>query len=171
MPQHIYLPDRDFLLKRYAYSLTTGQLTWRIASTNGQRKPGDSVGKRQPCGTIAVKVDGTWFFGHRLIWKMITGEDPGEFVVDHRDGDPSNNRFENLRLSSFKGNSANRAKQKGQKLPKGVVQGKNRFRARIGDGGRTSLGSFSTVEEAEAAYLQEAHRRWGDFATTREKNS
>jgi hypothetical protein len=166
MPRHITLPDQAALNKRYSYNPETGQLTWRITSANGQRKPGDTVGKRQDDGTLAVKFNGVWFFGHRLIWVMVTGDDPGEFVIDHRDGDPSNNRFQNLRMASHVANSANRGHTRGRGLPKGVVKIGSRFVARIGDGGKDFLGSFEKSEEAEAAYLKEAHRRWGAFATT-----
>ena len=35
---------------------------------------------------------------NRIIYKLMTGDDPGQLYVDHMDGDRTNNRIENLQL-------------------------------------------------------------------------
>lgn len=39
----------------------------------------------------------TWY-AHRLVWEVIHGPVPKRMEVDHLDGDPSNNRLDNLQL-------------------------------------------------------------------------
>lgn len=54
----------------------------------------------------AVRLDGSVYRAHRLIWKMTYGEDP-EGIVDHADQNPFNNRIDNLRIADFNQNSWN----------------------------------------------------------------
>lgn len=44
---------------------------------------------------------------HRLIWKLHHGVDPSHLEIDHINGIRTDNRIENLRLVTRKGNSAN----------------------------------------------------------------
>lgn len=167
MARHKELPPLDLLLSRFTYDCKSGELLWRITSTNGKRKPGDIVGKKNSYGCIDVKIDGTWYKAHRIIWKMVTGEDPGNFVIDHKDGNPANNKFSNLRLATIELNSANSRLQANKKsgLPKGVVQYGNRFYSRIGGNKcRQYIGSFDNPESASAAYIKRAREIWGPFA-------
>jgi hypothetical protein len=98
------LPSAKQLWDELAYNPLTGELFWRIrkqgrqlnrpAGTwdNGYRK---LVINRQPC------------LLHRVVWVWLTGEDPGELMVDHIDRDRGNNRWWNLRLGSAELNSVN----------------------------------------------------------------
>jgi hypothetical protein len=164
--KHTALPAAELLIRRYEYSSQTGELRWRIASANGKRNAGDLAGKKNPRGIIDLKIDGTWYKAHRIIWKMVTGRNPGGMVVDHKDGNPSNNRFENLRLADWSLNNANSrvrlAKQSG--LPKGVTRKGRRFVARIGRNGSYLVGAYDCPAKAHEAYLQAARQQWGEFA-------
>ncbi len=40
------------------------------------------------------------YLAHRIVWTLLHGQIPPDKVIDHRDGDPSNNAPENLRLVS-----------------------------------------------------------------------
>lgn len=70
------------------------------------------AGKR--AGTLDTKrrwrisVDGQVFEAHRLVWIWHNGEIPVGHVVDHINGDPSDNRIENLRTATTSQNNANR---------------------------------------------------------------
>jgi len=121
-------------------------------------------------GYIRVRVNGIEYRAHRLIWEIHNGPIPSDMLVDHIDGDVSNNRIENLRLATRQQNNANRSKmlnncKTGHGLPKGVViTTSNKFRARIGYKGETySLGIYNTVEEAEAAYNEAAEILNGEY--------
>lgn len=49
---------------------------------------------------------------HRIIWQLVNGNIPNGMIVDHVDGDPLNNRIENLRLVDAKTNSRNKKQYK-----------------------------------------------------------
>lgn len=88
----------------------------------------------------------------------VTGEWP-EINVDHRDGDPSNNRFSNLRDVAQQVNVQNVRKGTKRNLSSGLLgvsfHARDRlWRARIyKDGKDIVLGYFKTPEAAHAAYL------------------
>lgn len=47
---------------------------------------------------------------HRIIWVLTYGSINSEMVIDHLDGNPFNNKIENLSLKSQKNNSMNKCK-------------------------------------------------------------
>jgi hypothetical protein len=102
-----------------------------------------------------------------LLHRLILSAPPGS-VVDHINGDPSDNRRENLRICSHTENMRNRKVSKSNKLGlKGVHwdRGRSRYRALIWvDGKKKWLGSYKTAEEAKAAYDSAAPIYHGEFA-------
>lgn len=64
------------------YSMKTNK---QIGSTKNSRVP-----------YILVGIDGKQYYGHRLAWLYMTGEEPKD-IVDHKDGNGLNNKWENLR--------------------------------------------------------------------------
>lgn len=110
-------------------------------------------------GYKRIFIDGKLYLSHRLAFLYMTGEWPGK-VVDHLNGDPSDNRFCNLRSTDQKTNLQN--KRRAQKTNKssgllGVTFHKQtgKFIAAIGSNGkRLHLGYFSDPQEAHQAYLE-----------------
>jgi hypothetical protein len=100
---------------------------------------------------------------HRLIAKAGSGD-----VVDHVNGNTLDNRRQNLRLCSPSQNQANRlAGRNNTSGAKGVhwVEQGRCWRAQITiNRKKHSLGRFSTVEEASAAYARAAEKAFGEFA-------
>lgn len=150
------LDERTALLVRKA---APGMLP-RIA----KRFAGKPAGHVNALGYVQVLIDGRSYLAHRIIWKMIHGSEPE--VVDHVDGDPSNNRPENLRAATQALNVRNSRRKAGKGLPKGVhATAEGRFRAEItADGARQRLGHFSTPEAAHEAYRSAAIAQHGAFA-------
>jgi hypothetical protein len=99
----------------------------------------------------------------------VTGEWPPERLeVDHKDCDPSNNRWDNLRLATASQNQANKKVSRANTSGfKGVSWHKDdkRWRAQIRMGGKkVHLGSFDTPESAHRAYSEAAMKHYGEFA-------
>lgn len=99
---------------------------------------------------------------HRVIWALVYGQWPAS-EIDHIDGNPSNNRAENLRLVSHAINSRNLRRKKNNSTGVcGVFQRPSgRWGAHMQVNGRNiTIGTFDTIEEAAAA-RSEAQRDFG----------
>lgn len=59
-----------------------------------------------------VRVDGGLYAVHRVIWQMHHGYLSPDMVVDHIDGDTTNNKIDNLRLITDVMNQRNKRKHK-----------------------------------------------------------
>lgn len=55
------------------------------------------------------------YLAHRIIWVMVNGSMDSSMIIDHLDGDPFNNRIENLSLKTQKDNTRNSRKRKDNK--------------------------------------------------------
>ncbi len=129
------------------------------------KKAGFSTGAR---GYLQVKVSGSSYLIHRIVWEMHNGDIPAGFFIDHIDRDRANNRIENLRLATPSQNRHYGVSKKSKHgLPRGVKPCGNSFQARIEHKGkRLYLGSYKTPEEASEAYRKKSEELYGEFATT-----
>lgn len=104
---------------------------------------------------------------HRVIWMMHHGDLEADQFIDHIDGNPLNNRLENLRIADRIQNRANSIGFNKLGLPKGVSKHWNKYVAKIGhDGIREHIGVYNTIEEAEEAYNKRAKELYGEYANT-----
>ena len=96
---------------------------------------------------------------HAVVWELHNGGIPEGLEVDHIDGDPSNNRIENLRLATRSLQAFNRGTRtdKCSGLPKGVFVNGTGFMGRTSRDGVRISKTFNTVEEA-AAWVAEARK-------------
>lgn len=119
-----------------------------------------------PRGDVTVRYYHTYPATH-LIWLIVTGSWPTG-VVDHRDTNPSNNKWDNLRDATRPQNGYNRKRYKTNTSGyKGVHWDKRwrKWRATIGvDGHKIFLGYFPSPEEASEAYNRAAVIHHGDFS-------
>lgn len=110
-----------------------------------------------------MKINGRNFLAHRVIWRMVTGDDIPE--IDHRNLNGLDNSWQNLRAASHLQNSHNRRLHRGKSLPKGVSRHGNKYQARVTLHGKIrQLGSFSSVADAHAAYVEAARHLHGEFS-------
>jgi hypothetical protein len=162
------LPSLERLNELFVYEPSTGILRWRNVPNNFKRaKPGDVVGTIGWQGYRLVGVDRKQYQAHRIIWKMMTGEDPAD-QVDHEDGDRQNNRWTNLRAATNGPNIQNAKLRKDNKSGvKGVCwDGHHKaWKVYISAGkGQKRLGRFKSLEEAAAVRRNAAEKLHGDFA-------
>lgn len=107
-------------------------------------------------GYIRAHVDGHLYALHRLIWMWHHGTDPGHYV-DHINGEPLDNRIENLQSVTCRQNVCKGRKhtERNHDLPLGVYGNDwGNFRAMAShDGAQKYLGTFPTAQEASDAYV------------------
>ncbi len=146
------------------YDPETGRLSW--SSVYKKSLIGAAAGSIGHRGYIKVQIQGRIYQSDRIIWAMQTGNVvPDDVIVDHKNGDRADNRWENLRLASASQNQGN-TKPRNRPLPKGVSAFRRQgvhvgYRAYVGT---RYLGVFSTVELAQRAYADAAASHFGEFA-------
>ena len=142
-------------LKRlFDYNPDTGEFT-RLSAKAWNAGNG-SINKN---GYRVININNKVYYAHRLAWLYVYGSFP-ENQIDHINGDPSDNRIENLRdvdsnknqqniygpqknnTTGFRGVMYMGAKRRGKKYSAGIHH----------NGKKYYLGYFSTPEEASVAY-------------------
>jgi hypothetical protein len=154
----------EFVRSLLDYDPETGVLTWKQSPRIGW--VGKPAGTRRPNGQIAIQIAtrGRLYLAHRLIWLIMTGDWPPN-QIDHRDLDPSNNRWTNLRLATRSQNCVNRRRKSTNTSGfTGVSKRGNRYRAYVNvRGKREYLGDFATAKAAAAARSARAKELHGEF--------
>ena len=152
------LPSQEYLLSIFEYFPDTGKLFWRCrtdkdAAWNG-RHAGRPVGCIDSEGYIKTKLDGVCYRVPRLIWKMVTGNDP-KGMIDHENRIKNDDRFSNLRDVT---NQENQKNCKLRSINKSGINGvcfakdTGKWQAQIdGDKGREYLGQYHSKEDAADA--------------------
>lgn len=159
------LPSIERLNELFVYEPLTGDLRWKSIPENFKRaKVGDIAGTIGAKGYRIVGVDRVYYYAHRIIWKMVTGEDPRD-QIDHKDGDRLNNRWSNYRAASNGENRWNTKLAKNNSSGvKGVTQKGGGWIAYISAGsGQQRLGYFRNKADAIAARLKAAEELHGQF--------
>ncbi len=146
----------DELTDRLAYNGDTGVFTWRVSPTPVV-KAGSKSGAINSRGYIVIQFMGRSYQSHRLAWFYIYGKWPTG-VVDHIDGDKTNNAIANLRDVSVSTNTQNQKKamstNKCGLLGVSWAKKQSRWVAQIlAAEGKKHLGFFDTPELAHQAYL------------------
>lgn len=158
------LPTQEYLKECLTYDSETGKLFWKI-------RPLNHFKNERACNTwntrfanqeafkflridgyLSGRIAGEKWLAHRIIFRMIDGEDVKN--VDHENGDRSDNRFSNLRSVTKSENSRNAGKKSNNKSGvTGVYWCKrnNRWAASIHHNGTKHLGYFKNLSDAAMA--------------------
>jgi len=101
------LPPVEVLNELLDYNPDTGILTWKI-SRGGWIIKGKEAGNKTPRGYRQIKIAGKVYKSHRIIWKMVYGNDPDvDKVTDHINQVKDDNRICNLRVVTVTENLIN----------------------------------------------------------------
>jgi hypothetical protein len=142
----------------FHYSPETGVFTRKVRS--GSRGcVGSVAGGEDAEGYVRLRIFGSKHAAHRIAWVMHYGRQP-EGLIDHINGDTSDNRIANLRVVDNSTNLENqrRARSDNALGVMGVRRRNTRFEARICVKGQAQqIGTFDTAKDAHAAYL--CHKR------------
>ena len=155
------------LTKEYLHELfnyKNGELFWKV--NRCRAKSGERAGRTKTNGYCEVRVDGKLHGTHRLIYLMHHGFLPK--IIDHIDGNPSNNNLDNLREASHAENMRN------SKIPtsnssgfKGVYWCKT-YKKWISvcavDGKRRQIGSYVDIMEAANAVKEFRKKNHKEFS-------
>ena len=148
----------DALRAWFQYFPETGEL-W-------SRRTNKRVGFNTKRGNRSVSFKKGIYQEHRIIWILMTGQQCPTHI-DHKDGDPTNNKWNNLRQATNAENLHNmRRPRRNTTGFKGAHRSHiKKFRARLSVGGKSvHLGYFPTPEEAHEAYMKAATEHFGEFA-------
>lgn len=161
------MPSQKYLRECLDYDPETGGLTWRTrplhhfkdgaqtARHNCNAWNGGWAGKEaftatSPNGYVTGGLDRVIYRAHRIIWKLVHGQEPED--IDHINGDRADNRIANLRAVTRRENMRNAALRSNNKSGVvGVSRARGKWLAQIKGQRQQFLGYFDTIEEAAAA--------------------
>lgn len=171
------LPDADLLRQLIHYDKITGKMVWRARPVDmfgatkawkawntrysGKEAFTHTMGNGYRRGSIFC----TNYLAHRVIWAICTGSWPVE-TIDHKNGNPSDNRWDNLRAATHAQNQQNKGLVKSSSGVKGVCWNprRNKWLAQIQANNRSIfLGHFDTKDDAAKAYAQASSKFHGEF--------
>lgn len=168
------LPDKEYLYKILDYEEGSGKLYWKYRDRDmfldnrsyGKFKSqyvGKEAGHKASNGYIDIRILGYLIKAHRVIWKMVYGEDP-DTGIDHINGNRSDNRLHNLRLATSQENARNRYSYNKTGY-KGVTKEKEVYKVQwcIKDTIYFKSGFDSAIEAAKF-YDKVVYNEFGEFA-------
>lgn len=156
------------LLELLSYEPETGDFRWKVDGF--RRGPGKLAGTLQKTGSAAgytyITVAGHKYRAHRLAWFYVYGVAPG--LIDHIDGNKSNNSIRNLRVTTQRQNCYNTKRSSRNKSGhKGVCWDKSKGKwmasIRLSCGKQKTIGRYDSKDDAAAAWREVALRDRGEF--------
>lgn len=153
------LLSHEDLVRQLEYCPVTGLFKRRTAPRNKPGMVGCPAGTLKKDGYLYISLNSVLHKAHRLAWMYVHGKNP-ERLVDHINGDRTDNRIANLREATNVQNLHNRGQQKNNTSGyKGVTWDKTneKWMAQIRVQGKNhKLGRFVDIEDARKAYVDAA---------------
>jgi len=145
-----------------SYDPETGVFTW-IARAARCVVIGTTAGCLDPRGYTVFQIDGKQVMAHRMAWLYVHGWLPP--MIDHSNGERSDNRISNLRPATPTQNTANSRKfvKPTTSKWKGVSRSSDDL-AWVVSVGREYLGRFQDERDAAEAYMFRALEKYGEYA-------
>jgi hypothetical protein len=148
---------------KYLFEYRDGELFHRVS--RGTKKAGSKAGTLKPDSRIHVCVDKKLYLLHRVIFAMHNGFWPE--MVDHIDGNWSNNKIENLRAATHAQNAWNAKSRKDNVVGiKNITYRKDgMYHIRIqANKTRVYLGAYQNVGDAQRAAINARNNLHKEFA-------
>lgn len=160
--QKLKLPPLEILNWMFRYDSESGKL-YKVRESSGKPcNPERESTTANGNGYLNVNIRDSnglrkLFQVHHLIYYMVSGVEPLQ-IVDHQDGNPLNNRFPNLRLTTESVNSRNkkmRSNNTSGYVGVSLNKQRSKWMAHITiDGKQKHLGYYDSPEEANQARLE-----------------
>lgn len=150
--------DQNYVKQLFDYQ--NGKLFWKVRKSD-KTKIGDEAGSQRDDSRISVRIDGKAYRLHRLIYLYHHGFIPE--YIDHIDGNPSNNRIENLRPATVKQNSYNRTKQANNTSGYKGVYFHKATKKWVAYCDASSLGYYDTPEDANVVVKKFREKQHGEY--------
>jgi hypothetical protein len=159
------LLTQEYLKSILDYDLDTGVFTWKVNKSK-TAKAGDVAGWSYN-GYREIEINNKKYKAHRLAWLYVYGEMPKN-LIDHVDGNRSNNKISNLREATYQTNSENyKTPQTNKSGVKNVSWYKNLNKwvvsISVKQTGKT-IGYFDDLELAELVAIEARNKYRGEFA-------
>lgn len=98
--------NRDGILSLFSYRPEQGILFWTV--TGSPSHAGEEAGYKKPEGRVYITIGRRGIYRSHLVWCIETGElPPAGFMLDHKDRNPANDKFSNLRIATRSDNWVN----------------------------------------------------------------
>ena len=158
------LSIESHILQVLRYAPETGLLFW----TDKAYLPlkGKQAGTKHTQGYVVIETKRKRFFAHRVAWLFAYGKFP-DGDIDHINGNPADNRIQNLSDVSCTVNMQNQRKAQSHSSTGllGVSRNGAGWQSQIRiNGKRKQLGTFSTPQQAHEAYVS-AKRQYHEGCT------
>lgn len=159
---------QERLKEKLTYNPTTGKFYWNKSGggcyAGSEAGYVNTVSAGKKAGYIDIRVDGVLYLAHRLAFFYMVGRWPIE--IDHINGIPGDNTWENLREATHQENCFNSCiRSDNTSGIKGVgLHASGAWRARVRSKGVVQdLGLFKTKEEAGKAVAVARQKLHGQF--------
>lgn len=152
------LPTLERLKEMLWYCPNTGIFIWLKSKQkiNIGAIAGNTKKSRVPY--ILIGLDNKQYYGHRLAWLYMTGNEPKE-MIDHKDGNGLNNKWENLREATKCQNARNsKVKCTSKTGIRGISKNREGYLVKL------CIGTYPTIEEAVEAYNSAVIQFHGEFS-------
>jgi hypothetical protein len=156
------LPSYEILHE--LFELKDGQL-FRKKSVSNNTKVGDKVGTLTAQGYVQVKIKGKLHSAHHIVYKMTNNREA--ILLDHIDGNKSNNKIDNLREVTKSQNAINSKGRDNKSGCKNVLWQKSRQNWLVKlhiNGKQKYIGEFKDIELAELVAIEARNKFHKEFA-------